>query len=38
MVPCGRYGNVFRFMPPLTIPKEMAFKATDIMIDIMKEY
>jgi 4-aminobutyrate aminotransferase len=38
MVPCGRYGNVFRFMPPLTIPREMAFKATDIMIDILKDY
>jgi 4-aminobutyrate aminotransferase len=38
MTPCGRYGNVFRFMPPLTIPRDMAFKATDILIDILKEY
>ena len=38
MTPCGRYGNVFRFMPPLTIPREYALKATDIMIDILKEY
>jgi len=36
MVPCGRYGNVFRFMPPLTIPREFALKATDIMINILK--
>ncbi len=21
MTPCGRYGNVFRFMPPLTVPQ-----------------
>jgi 4-aminobutyrate aminotransferase len=38
MVPCGRYGNVFRFMPPLTVPKDMAHKATDILIDILKHY
>ena len=38
MTPCGRYGNVFRFMPPLTVPREYAYKATDIMIDILKEY
>jgi 4-aminobutyrate aminotransferase len=38
MTPCGRYGNVFRFMPPLTIPRDMAFKATDILIDILKGY
>ncbi len=38
MTPCGRYGNVFRFMPPLTIPEEYALKATDIMIDVLKEY
>jgi 4-aminobutyrate aminotransferase len=36
MTPCGRYGNVFRFMPPLTIPREYALRATDIMIDILK--
>jgi 4-aminobutyrate aminotransferase len=38
MTPCGRYGNVFRFMPPLTVPRELAYKATDIMIDILKQY
>jgi 4-aminobutyrate aminotransferase len=38
ITPCGRYGNVFRFMPPLTIPLEYALKATDIMIDVLKEY
>jgi 4-aminobutyrate aminotransferase len=38
MIPCGRYGNVFRFMPPLTITKELALKATDIMINILKSY
>ena len=38
MTPCGRYGNVFRFMPPLTVPRDYALKATDIMIDILKEY
>ena len=38
MTPCGRHGNVFRFMPPLTIPHEYAVKATDIMLDILKDY
>jgi 4-aminobutyrate aminotransferase len=38
MVPCGRYGNVFRFMPPLTVPRDMALKAIDILIDILKGY
>jgi 4-aminobutyrate aminotransferase len=38
MVPCGRYGNVFRFMPPLVVTREYALKATDIMIDILKGY
>jgi 4-aminobutyrate aminotransferase len=38
MTPCGRYGNVFRFMPPLTVPRDYAYLATDIMIDILKEY
>jgi 4-aminobutyrate aminotransferase len=38
ITPCGRYGNVFRFMPPLTIPREMAHKATDIVIDILRSY
>jgi 4-aminobutyrate aminotransferase len=38
MVPCGRYGNVFRFMPPLIVTRELALKATDILIDILKDY
>ena len=38
MTPCGRYGNVFRFMPPLTVPREYAYKAIDVMLDILKEY
>lgn len=38
LIPCGRYFNVFRFMPSLTISRELAFKATDIMIDILKDY
>lgn len=38
MTPCGRHGNVFRFMPPLTVPREYALKATEIMIDILKAY
>ena len=38
ITPCGRYGNVFRFMPPLTIPRDYLLKATDIMIDVLKEY
>ncbi len=38
MTPCGRHGNVFRFMPPLTIPRDYAVKASEIMIDILKEY
>jgi 4-aminobutyrate aminotransferase len=38
MTPCGRYGNVFRFMPPLTVPRDMAVKASAILIDILKQY
>ncbi len=38
MTPCGRYGNVFRYMPPLTIPRDLAYEATDILIDILKDY
>jgi 4-aminobutyrate aminotransferase len=37
MVPCGRFGNVFRFMPPLTITKELGFKAADIFLDVVKK-
>lgn len=38
MTPCGRYGNVFRFMPALTIPRDMAVKATETLINILKDY
>ncbi len=36
MVPCGRFGNVFRFMPPLIITRDYAQKATDILLDVSK--
>ena len=38
MTPCGRHANVFRFMPPLTIPRDYALKASEIMVDILKDY
>jgi 4-aminobutyrate aminotransferase len=38
MTPCGRHANVFRFMPPLTIPRDYAVKASEIMLDILKDY
>jgi 4-aminobutyrate aminotransferase len=34
---CGRYGNVFRFMPPLVTPKSYFEKAIDIFLNILKE-
>jgi 4-aminobutyrate aminotransferase len=37
MVPCGRYGNVFRFMPSLVLTEEYAKKATDIFLETIKE-
>ena len=36
-VPCGRYGNVLRFMPPLTITREYAEKAADILLDVIRD-
>lgn len=30
MIPCGRYTNVMRVMPSLTIPRALMFKALDI--------
>ncbi|HUG21083.1 aminotransferase class III-fold pyridoxal phosphate-dependent enzyme [Piscinibacter sp.] len=30
MIPCGRYTNVMRVMPSLTIPRKLMFKALDI--------
>ena len=37
MVPCGRYGNVFRFMPSLILTREHATKAVDIFLDTLKK-
>ncbi|MDZ7759245.1 MAG: aminotransferase class III-fold pyridoxal phosphate-dependent enzyme [Desulfovermiculus sp.] len=37
MVPCGRFGNVFRFMPPLVLTREHAAKAVDILIEACKD-
>ncbi len=37
LVPTGRYGNVFRFMPPLTLTREYASKATDIFLDVCRK-
>ena len=33
MVPCGRFGNVFRFMPPLVITRQHASKAVEILLE-----
>jgi 4-aminobutyrate aminotransferase len=33
MVPCGRFGNVFRFMPPLVVTREQAGKAVAILLE-----
>lgn len=30
MIPCGRYTNVMRVMPSLTIPRSLLFKALDV--------
>lgn len=35
-VPCGRYGTVVRFMPPLTITREYINKGIDILLDVIK--
>ena len=35
MVPCGRYGNVFRFMPSLTITREHCRTATDVLAEVL---
>jgi 4-aminobutyrate aminotransferase len=37
MVPCGRYNNVLRFMPPLTIAREHCEKATEILLEVVKD-
>ena len=36
MVPCGRFGTVFRFMPPLIITKKHAQKGTEILLETVK--
>jgi 4-aminobutyrate aminotransferase len=36
-VPCGRYHNVIRFMPPLTITRAYLEKAVDIVLDVCKK-
>jgi 4-aminobutyrate aminotransferase len=36
MVPCGRFGNVFRFMPPLVLTREHAAKAVEILLETAK--
>lgn len=36
MVPCGRYTNVMRVMPSLTIPRSLLFKALDVFGDALK--
>jgi 4-aminobutyrate aminotransferase len=37
MVPCGRYGNVLRLMPSLTIPRSYMDAAIDIMLDVLRD-
>ena len=37
MVPCGRFGNVFRFMPPLVLTQKHASKAVEILLDAAKD-
>ncbi|NQU14847.1 MAG: aspartate aminotransferase family protein, partial [Desulfobacteraceae bacterium] len=37
MVPCGRNGNVLRFMPSLTITREYLNKATEILLETVRE-
>jgi 4-aminobutyrate aminotransferase len=37
MVPCGRFGNVFRFMPPLVLTKEHAQKASEILLEAVSK-
>jgi len=37
MVSCGRYGNVLRFMPSLTITREYSEKASDTLLQVAKD-
>ena len=36
MVPCGRYGNVLRLMPSLTIPRSYMNAGIDIMLNVLR--
>ncbi|WP_092223789.1 aminotransferase class III-fold pyridoxal phosphate-dependent enzyme [Desulforhopalus singaporensis] len=36
MVPCGRFGNVFRFMPPLVLTRDYARKAVEILLEVAR--
>ncbi|MFT5349310.1 MAG: 4-aminobutyrate aminotransferase [Planctomycetota bacterium] len=36
MVPCGRYGNVLRLMPSLTITRDYMNKAVDILLNVLR--
>jgi 4-aminobutyrate aminotransferase len=35
---CGRYGNTFRFMPPLTTPKVYFEKAANTLIEVLAKH
>lgn len=37
LVPCGRYGTVFRLMPPLTITRELMRTACDVLLESVAE-
>ncbi len=37
LIPCGRYGTVFRLMPPLTITRELLRKGCDILLESVNE-
>lgn len=37
ILPCGRYGNVLRFAPPLVITKKYVDKALEIVSEVFKE-
>ena len=37
MVPCGRYGNVLRLMPSLTITRDYMHKGVDILLEVLRD-
>jgi len=37
MVPCGRYGNIVRVVPSLTIPRSYLNAGIDIMLDVLRD-